>query len=133
MQVASIPQSRPSFPTQRVKRFLDTTKDVLVADIGYFPEGWPNDWCMDTCFVLFPELRKILRGWRPNMVSGYFYVPTPYGHYAWGEYGHVWIQCSNGTIIDPTASQFFPLATTYAIWSPRHRAQGRYSRKPSGR
>lgn len=45
-----------------------------------------------------------------TIVKGHVYC-------AWGKRGHWWLTTSDGTIVDPTASQFVALFS-YEIWKP---------------
>lgn len=50
----------------------------------------------------FPELEKV-----PGHVEDMY----------WGRRGHVWLKAEDGTIVDPTASQF-PAIMEYIPWKP---------------
>lgn len=50
----------------------------------------------------FPELKQI---------RGHVYTLS------WGKRGHVWLEAPDGTIVDPTASQF-PVILSYEPWVP---------------
>lgn len=120
------------FPTAEVKRFLAASEAELREQFDA-PDDWPHGYCSDACCALFPELKKLLKGFGPRIIDGFVYMPKPNQHYAWGDHGHSYIQCLGGTIIDPTARQFLAIETSYAVLSPKHRLNGRYSEVWLGR
>lgn len=125
--------TRRFFPTEEVLGCLEHAEEVLAESLGHNPCDWPLGWCGETCRAIFPEIKKILKEFQPRLISGFFYVPRGFGDYPWGEHDHVYIQCANGAIIDPTAGQFLHLDAPYAIFLRSDYLHKRYSLCRTGR
>ena len=66
--------------------------------------GEPLGKCQEACkemVTAFPELKKI---------RGHVHCP-------WGKRAHVWLEDTEGKIVDPTSSQF-PYIFKYEVWKP---------------
>jgi len=119
------------FPTLEIRFWLEAVQGDIIAELDD-PDDFPYGYCADTCSIIFPDFRRLLKPWKPRIISGYFYCPNPMQDYNWGEHGHSWIEANDGTIIDPTAGQFFG-GLYYRIFSPKHPKQFHYSEKRTGR
>lgn len=86
---------------KEIKRLTDVIEKQFKQE-GY--GEWPKDSCGDTCSYFVDMLCKSLgnHGFRWKIVRGWInYNKDQY------EAGHVWIESADGTIVDPTAGQFF--------------------------
>ena len=100
-------------------REVEQVVDAVIADavlkVRLTYNEWIADWlhgnnpytrCREAVVAIvaaFPELEK---------VPGHVLCPAP-----WGQRVHWWAKAPDGTIVDPTASQF-PAILAYEAWTP---------------